>query len=58
MRRLALMPAAFLAAPVLAEPFDRPIPQPQSATAEVWFALGSIGLIVALIAVQRLVARK
>lgn len=46
-----------LAATGFAEDFDRPIPQAQSATAEVWFALGSIGLIAALVVVQRLVAR-
>ncbi len=40
-----------------AETFERPIPQPQSATAEIWFGLGSIALIAALVVVQRLVAR-
>jgi hypothetical protein len=37
--------------------FDRPIPQAQSATAEFWFAMGSVALIGALVLVQRLVAR-
>lgn len=41
----------------IAEEFDRPIPQAQSATAEFWFALGSIALIAALVLVQRTVAR-
>lgn len=41
----------------VAQEFDRPIPQAQSATAEFWFALGSIALIAALVLVQRLVAR-
>mgnify|MGYP006995593954 CR=1 FL=1 len=41
----------------MANEFDRPIPQAQSATAEFWFALGSIALIAALVLVQRLVAR-
>lgn len=41
----------------MAQEFDRPIPQAQSATAEFWFALGSICLIAALVLVQRLVAR-
>lgn len=41
----------------LAQEFDRPIPQAQSATAEFWFALGSVALIAALVLVQRLVAR-
>ncbi len=47
----ALSSAAF------SEAYERPIPQAQSATAELWFALGSVGLIIALVVVQRLVAR-
>lgn len=50
--------AAMVPAAGLAETFQRPIPQPQSATAEVWFALASVGLIVALIAVHLLVRRR
>lgn len=50
--------ACLMAMPAFAEGFDRPIPQAQSATAEFWFALGSIGLIAALVLVQRLVARR
>lgn len=42
----------------LAEAFDRPIPQAQSATAEFWFLMASIALIAALVVVARLVARK
>lgn len=49
--------ACLLATPGFADDFDRPIPQAQSATAEFWFAMGSIALIVALVLVQRLVAR-
>ncbi|PVA05422.1 protein NnrT [Thalassorhabdomicrobium marinisediminis] len=45
------------ASPLAAEAFERPVPQAQTATAEFWFALGSIGLIAALVLVQRLVAR-
>jgi hypothetical protein len=41
----------------IAQEFDRPIPQAQSATAEFWFALASIAMIAALVVVQRLVAR-
>ncbi len=41
----------------VAQEFDRPIPQAQSATAEFWFALGSVALIAALVVVQWLVAR-
>ena len=47
-----------LAAPVAAQDFDRPIPQPQSATAEFWYALAFFAFIAALVAVQRLVARR
>ena len=47
-----------LASPAIAEGFDRPIPQPQSATAEVWFAMASITLLAALWAVHRLVMRR
>lgn len=57
---MRILPFLFLwfAAPAWAEPFDRPIPQAQSATAEFWFAMGCLGLIAALVVVQRLVARK
>ncbi|MBU0642458.1 MAG: protein NnrT [Alphaproteobacteria bacterium] len=41
-----------------AEAFDRPIPQAQSATAELWFFLATLALIAALIAVARVVARR
>lgn len=44
--------------PSIAAAFDRPIPQAQSATAEVWFALASIALIAALALVARLVSRR
>ena len=55
-RRLALI--AMLPTAALAETFQRPIPQPQSATAELWFALASLGLIIALVAVHLLVRRR
>jgi hypothetical protein len=58
MRSLTVFFAALIAFPVAAEGFERPIPQAQSATAEFWFAFGSIALIAALVLVQRLVARK
>jgi len=58
MRRLILPLACFLAAPALAENFDRPIPQAQSATAEFWYAMACIALIGSMIAVQRLVSRR
>jgi hypothetical protein len=50
--------ATFLPATVHAATFDRPIPQAQSATAEVWFGIASFALIAALVFVGRLVARK
>ncbi|MEX1233502.1 MAG: protein NnrT [Roseovarius sp.] len=57
MRCLNLIFITFVASPAFAESFDRPIPQAQSATAELWFLLGSLALIAALVLVQRLVAR-
>ncbi|MEQ9257488.1 MAG: hypothetical protein RIG84_00170 [Roseovarius sp.] len=58
MRRLILPLAALLASPALAESFDRPIPQAQSATAEFWYAMACIALIASMIAVQVLVSRR
>lgn len=46
-----------LATSGLAQDFDRPIPQAQSATAEFLFAMAGVALIAALVLVQRLVAR-
>ncbi len=57
MKRILAL-ALTLPAPALAEAFDRPIPQPQTDTAEFWFLVGSIALIVALAAVQWLVSRR
>lgn len=57
MRFLSFIPL-LLASPVWAESFDRPIPQAQSATAEVWFAVASLALIGALFLVNHLVMRK
>ncbi len=50
--------AMLLASPAAAENFDRPIPQAQSATAELWYALACIALVGAMIVVQRLVSRR
>lgn len=50
--------ASLLATPLFAEGFDRPIPQAQSATAEFWFGLASLALILALVLVQKLVRRQ
>lgn len=61
----ALAPAATLAAipvviPVaaLAEAFQRPIPQPQTAQAELSYFATSVLLLLALVAVQWLVNRR
>jgi len=48
----------FAGSPALASGFDRPIPQPQTATAELWFALASLSLCVALYVVHRVVKRR
>ncbi|AHD11563.1 hypothetical protein [Phaeobacter gallaeciensis] len=50
--------AAITALPALATGFDRPAPQSQSATAEFWFALACIALVLALAAVHALVGRR
>lgn len=47
-----------LSTSAFAESFDRPIPQAQSATAELWFAAASLTLLIALYFVHRLVMRK
>jgi hypothetical protein len=57
MRMIALIPILFTS-PVLAEAFNRPIPQAQSATAEIWFAIASLALIAALALVNHLVNGK
>ena len=46
------------ASPALAEPYSRPIPQAQSATAEFWYALACLTLVAAMYAVHRMVMRK
>lgn len=58
MLRLTLSFAILMASPVLAESFDRPIPQAQSATAEFWYALACLALIMSMVLVQRLVSRR
>jgi hypothetical protein len=58
MRILTPLMALMLASPALAKSFDRPIPQAQSATAEIWFALSSVALVAALVLVHRLVVRR
>lgn len=58
MRSLTFSFAALLASPALAKSFDRPIPQAQSATAELWYAIACLALLAAMVAVQRLVSRR
>ncbi len=50
---LTLLPGA-----ALAEAFERPIPQAQTATAEFWFAVASLAMVLALLGVHWLVARR
>lgn len=58
MYRLIALLALFLPSAALAEAFQRPIPQPQSATAEGWFLAASVALLAALFAVHMLVRRR
>lgn len=57
MKRLT---ALLLVCPALASAagFDRPVPRPQTETAEIWFAIASLALILSLGAVQWLVRRR
>ncbi|MBQ4826767.1 hypothetical protein J4729_19795 [Leisingera sp. HS039] len=63
MKRI-LAPTLSLCLPLLAPSsafaaaFERPIPQPQTETAEFWFLVGSIALIISLGFVQYLVSRR
>lgn len=50
---LALIPA-----PVFAAPFERPVPQGETGTAALSYALASLALILALGAAQWLVRRR
>lgn len=58
MRIVLSLLAVLIALPALSEPFQRPIPQAQSATAEFWYALACIALVLAMAAVHWLVARR
>ncbi|MFD1697345.1 hypothetical protein [Roseibium aestuarii] len=42
----------------LAAAFSRPVPNAQTGTAEMWFLAASLGLVLALLAVHWLVARR
>lgn len=50
--------AALTPVAAVAEAFQRPIPQPQTAQAEVSYIAAAVLLLVALIAVQWLVSRR
>ncbi|QIE44979.1 hypothetical protein G5B38_05245 [Pseudohalocynthiibacter aestuariivivens] len=58
--RLATIFALILLAPtaIFAAGFERPVPKPQTETAEVWFLIASVALIAALAAVHMLVQRR
>ncbi len=58
MQKLMIILASLLPSATLADAFDRPIPQPQSATAELLFLVASLALIAALVAVHLLVRRR
>ncbi|WP_203227994.1 hypothetical protein [Roseovarius dicentrarchi] len=58
MIRIFALLAVILPSGALAEAFQRPIPQPQTATAEVWFFMASVGLLLSLLAVHMLVRRR
>lgn len=57
--RLPLILAAVLApATALAETFQRPIPEPQTAQAEISYLIAAVLLLMALIGVQWLISRR
>lgn len=58
MRVTLFLLASVLPAAVWAEVFQRPIPQPQTAEAEVSYLAAGVVMILALIAVQWLVSRR
>jgi len=57
-RLFAFSAALFLPAQVWAKAYERPMPQPQSATAEFWFFMASLLLVGALITVAWLVSKR
>ena len=57
-RLYTLIVMSFLPGQVWAKAYDRPIPQPQSATAEFWFFMASLLLVGALITVAWLVSKR
>lgn len=55
-RLLALL--ALVPAPVLADPFERPVPQGETGAAAVSYAIAALALVLALGAAQWLVSRR
>ncbi|WP_339853681.1 hypothetical protein [uncultured Nisaea sp.] len=58
MRPLIFLCALMMPFQAHAASFQRPIPNPQTATAEGWFLFASVALLLALAAVQWLVTRR
>ena len=58
MRVFFALAAGLTTSPALADAFERPIPQAQTATAEFWYALACITLVLSMVAVQWLISRR
>ncbi|MDR7127395.1 hypothetical protein [Pseudotabrizicola sp. 4114] len=58
MRLTLILLATLTPALAAAEAFQRPIPQPQTAEAELAYLVASLMLLAALVAVQWLVSRR
>jgi hypothetical protein len=58
MRHALALCAALIPTGALAEAFRRPIPQPQTAQAEISYLAAALLLLAALVAVQWLVSRR
>ena len=58
MKKIVHLIAIAFATPVFADGFERPIPQAQSATAEFWYALACITLVLSMAAVKWMVSRR
>ncbi|MFT4959548.1 MAG: hypothetical protein ACI92Z_000624 [Paracoccaceae bacterium] len=58
MARFSLFLIGLAPMSALAQAYERPIPQPQSATAEFWFFMASLSLIAALGAVGWLIKKR
>ena len=58
MRLLLSLLVVFTPAIAAAEAFQRPIPEPQTAQAEISYLAASVLLVMALVTVQWLVSRK